>query len=348
MNTIYRHIDVCLNRISEGLRVIDEIIRFHLQDEILLKDIKEIRHSVRSFFSISDVELLNCRDSVNDKGFNFSLKSEEKRTDIISIARSSFKRVIESLRVLEEYSKLEEIKKLTNINIEKLRQSIYYYEKTVLLKLESLKKISIITQKIYPITPDFGNSINGNEKLIKYCIEINKVSNFIQLRLKNRSKKELISIISDIKKETNGELEIIINDHLDICISENLLGVHLGQDDLPLSAAKQILGNEKIIGISTHNANQAEKAINGGADYIGIGPIYETKTKNTGYKPLGLKMLKEINNLSLDKNILSFAIGGINKDNIEDVFETNVTGAAIISELREDTVKFYNILLSQQ
>jgi len=346
MNQTYRHIDVCLNRISEGLRVVDEIVRFHLNDKKILKELKEIRHSVRSIFSISDIELLKVRDSHNDAGFDFSTITEETREDISSIAKASFKRIIESLRILEEYSKLENIKKLTNTNIEKLRQSMYYYEKAIILKLENLKKISILKQKIYPITPDFGNTIEGNEKLVNYCIEINKVSNFVQLRLKERSKKELISIISDIKNGTNGELEIIINDHLDICISENLLGVHLGQDDLPLLSAKRILGDEKIIGISTHNITQAKEAIKGGADYIGIGPIYETKTKDTGYKPLGLKVLLEINKLAIEKNILSFAIGGIKKDNVVNILTTKITGVALISELQQSTIINYSRIIN--
>jgi len=345
MNKIYRHIDVCLNRISEGLRVIDEIVRFHLQDEDILKKLKETRHSVRSFFSISETDLLNARDSVNDPGFNFTTPSEESRTDIISIAKASFKRVIESIRILEEYSKLDEIKQVTITNFEKIRQKMYSEEKNILLKLEKRKNLSILQQKIYPITPDFGNSDKGNEKLINYCIEINTVSNFIQLRLKNRSKKELISIISSIKTATDEKLGIIINDHLDLCISENLLGVHLGQDDLPLLSAKKILGGEKIIGISTHNVSQAKEAIKDGASYIGIGPIYETKTKDTGYEPLGIDVLKEIIKIAGEKNKLSFAIGGIKKENVKTVLSTKITGVAIISELRSNTVVSFKQLL---
>ncbi len=344
MNQLYRHIDVCLNRISEGLRVIDEIVRFHLKDEKILKELKEIRHSVRSFFSISETNLLNARDSINDPGFNFTTLTEESRADITSIAKASFKRVIESIRVLEEYSKLDEIKKITNYNFEKLRQKMYYEEKRVLLKLEKVRNLSILRQKIYPITPDFGNTDKGNDELLEYCIEISKVSNFIQLRLKNRSKKELISIISSIKRVTDEKLEIIINDHLDLCISEDLLGVHLGQDDLPLLSAKKILGDEKIIGISTHNIIQAEEAIEDGVDYIGIGPVYETETKDTGYSPLGINKLVEINKLALKNSVLSFAIGGINKDNVKDVFATDVTGVAIISELKNDVVSSFNEL----
>ena len=345
MNKIYRHIDVCLNRISEGLRVVDEIVRFHLEDEDVLKELKEIRHSVRSFFSIPENLLLNARDSVNDPGFNFTTKTEESRSNITSIARASFKRIIESLRILEEYSKLDEIKKMTITNFEKLRQIMYTKEKNILLSLEKKKNLAILKQKIYPITPDYGDTVEGNEKLFHYCKEISKVSKYIQLRLKNRSKRKMIKIIQTIKSITDNKLNIIINDDISLCISEDLFGVHLGQDDLPLELARRTLGYEKIIGISTHNIEQAEDAVNEGADYIGIGPIYETLTKNTGYKPLGTDLLTSINNIAKEKNVFTFAIGGIKKENIKKTLNTGVDGVAIISELKENTVDNFGVLL---
>ncbi len=346
MNQIYRHIDVCLNRIGEGLRVIDEIVRFHLEDEKILKELKEIRHSVRTFFSIPENDLLNSRDSIEDPGFKFVTQTEGTRDSVTSIAKASFKRVIESIRILEEYSKMKQISEFTNINFEKLRQKLYLDEKNILLLLEKRKNLNILNQKVYPITPDFGNSVAGNNELIDYCIEINKVSNFIQLRLKNRSKRELISVITLIKDATEGKLEIIINDHVDLCISENLLGVHLGQDDLPLKSAKKILGDDKIIGVSTHNILQATKPINDGVDYIGIVHIFRTTTKDTGYEPLGLDLLKEINRIPAENDKLSFAIGGVKKENIKSVLNTGVTGVAIISELKSNTVSSFKKLLN--
>lgn len=326
MNKIYRHIDVCINRIQEGLRVIDEIARFHLEDKKLFESIKTVRHNMKNATNINNEILIYNRDSINDMGFNFQSNSENSRKSLKSIVFSSTKRVIESLRILEEFSKLPEIE--TNVNFEKLRQAMYQIEKELILKLS---KLDLSKSKIYPITP--------STDILNYCKSIDKVSEFIQLRVKNLNKSEIIELIDKIKSETS--LKIIINDHIDICISENLAGVHLGQEDMPMLKARQILGHDKIIGISTHNVEQAIKAKKEGADYIGIGPIYETQTKDTGYTPLGLETLKTI----VEKvDIPTFAIGGISKDNFNDTLKTGVTGCAVISVLQDNPECNYNEL----
>lgn len=330
-NQIYRHIDVCLNRIQEGIRVVDEIVRFHLDDEQLLKTLKELRHNVKNFFSLDEALLLTARDSENDAGFNFTTATEGCRSSLLAIARASLKRIIESLRILEEYSKLPELS--CNINIEKVRQHMYTTEKEILLRLA---KLDLSASRIYPITPEAG--------YLEFCETIVEKSDFVQLRLKNRSKKEIIEAVRRIKKVTDGKLNIIINDHIDICLAENLGGVHLGQDDLPMREARKILGHGRIIGISTHNVEQAQQAERDGADYIGIGPAFETATKDTGYAALGLEKLGTI---AGSVTIPSFAIGGIGKDNFSAVIQSGVTGAAVISALTGDICKNYAELLKK-
>lgn len=328
-NQIYRHIDVCLNRIQEGIRVVDEIVRFYLEDEELLKLLKELRHQVKNFFEIDDYYLLTARDSENDLGFNFIANGEGARSSIKNIAKASLKRIIESLRILEEYAKLPELK--CNINIEKVRQQMYAVEKNIVLRLS---KFDISQSRIYPITPE--------KDYLSYCEQIVNRSEFIQLRVKNRSKSAILEIVREIKKATDNRLLIIINDHIDICLAENLAGVHLGQDDLPMVEARKILGDGKIIGISTHNVEQAILAEKDGADYIGIGPVFETTTKETGYLALGLAELEKI---ATSVKIPSFAIGGISGDNFSRVMACGVTGAALISALVGDVENNYNALL---
>ncbi|MEE9523830.1 MAG: thiamine phosphate synthase, partial [Thermodesulfovibrionales bacterium] len=116
---------------------------------------------------------------------------------------------------------------------------------------------------------------------------------FIQYREKEHSRRETFFIAEELRKIT-GEYDCtyIVNDHADIALAVGADGVHLGQDDLPLEHAKKIMGN-KIIGISTHSLEEAMNAEEGGADYIGFGPMYHTTTKDAG-SPKGPEMLKEI------------------------------------------------------
>lgn len=122
----------------------------------------------------------------------------------------------------------------------------------------------------------------------------------------------------------------IVNDRVDIALAAQADGVHLGQEDLPLDIARKLMGKEKIIGISTHDLAQAQEAERGGADYIGFGPIFGTSTKETGYSPRGPAMLKEIRQAV---KIPIVAIGGINENNVVQVWEAGADTAAIISDL---------------
>src|SRR5512134_47431 len=124
-----------------------------------------------------------------------------------------------------------------------------------------------------------------------------------------------------------SQATFIVNDHADIAAAAGADGVHLGQDDLPIEAARRILGRDKIIGISTHDAEQARTAEAGGADYIGFGPVFETKTKTAGTArgPGSLALIRQ------SVSVPIFAIGGINSGNVSEVIRAGADGAAVIS-----------------
>ncbi len=105
-------------------------------------------------------------------------------------------------------------------------------------------------------------------------------------------------------------------------------GVHLGQDDLPLAEARNILGKDRLIGISTHTIEQAIEAEKGGADYIGFGPMYHTQTKDTGRTPLGPNAAQELRE---QIKIPIFGIGGIKLENIAELRPTGMNGIAVLS-----------------
>ncbi|RMD58822.1 MAG: thiamine phosphate synthase, partial [Nitrospirae bacterium] len=147
---------------------------------------------------------------------------------------------------------------------------------------------------------------------------------------KSLPKKELYEIASALKKLTTKYGAIfIVNDYVELAKAVGANGVHLGQDDMPLKEARAILGKSKIIGISTHTFQEALKAEAEGADYIGFGPIYTTKTKDAG-DPKGCMALRELKSLL---NIPIVAIGGININNLREVVATGVDAVASISAL---------------
>lgn len=118
-----------------------------------------------------------------------------------------------------------------------------------------------------------------------------------------------------------------MNDHADIATAVGAHGVHLGQEDLPLTVARRILSRGMLAGISTHNLEQARAAQKAGADYIGFGPIYQTTTKDAG----AVKGLVELTIITQAVSIPVVAIGGITQNTIADVMRSGANGAAVIS-----------------
>jgi thiamine-phosphate pyrophosphorylase len=166
----------------------------------------------------------------------------------------------------------------------------------------------------------------------------------LQLRAKSLAAKDFLALAKLVRSETESHnCRLIVNDRADIAMACNADGVHLGQEDLPLEVGRRLLGN-KIIGISTHDIEQARQAQRGGADYIGFGPIFGTQTKNTGYAARGTDMLKEIR---AAVSIPIVAIGGITEHNVSQVWQAGADSAAIISDIlrsKDITAKIAGIL----
>jgi thiamine-phosphate pyrophosphorylase len=168
-------------------------------------------------------------------------------------------------------------------------------------------------------------SVNETARLV-----IDGGADAIQLREKTISDNEFISLAGEIRDITTkrGTL-LIINDRVRVAREVNADGVHLGQHDMSITEAREIIGNEKIIGVSTHNIIQARQAQKDGADYIAIGPVYPTTTKD--YEPsIGLEVIQEI---SREISIPFLAIGAITLDNLDDVLNAGASRVAVCSAI---------------
>lgn len=182
---------------------------------------------------------------------------------------------------------------------------------------------------VYAIT---DSKSGKNKNFIEYCEELLKGgAKIIQYREKHKP-------IKDMLKETKALRELtlkynaifIVNDHLDLAIISDADGIHIGQDDLPIEDVRKVLGQHKIIGISTHNPDEAKKAILDGADYIGVGPIFYTETKEDIGELVTLSYLDYVNN---NLSIPYVAIGGIKENNIDEVLKRGAKSICLVSEL---------------
>lgn len=153
----------------------------------------------------------------------------------------------------------------------------------------------------------------------------------LQYREKEKPKEEKFTECLQIKKMAyKAKATFIVNDDLDIAMATKADGVHLGQKDIPIGAARKLVGQKMIIGVSTHSPQQARLAINLGADYIGVGPIYPTLTKHDVCPAVGLKYLDYA---ATHVQIPFFAIGGIKRHNLEQVRKHGATCVAMITEI---------------
>lgn len=150
----------------------------------------------------------------------------------------------------------------------------------------------------------------------------------IQLREKELDLENFIKTAAEIKKICSKYMvPLIINDNVQVCTSVDADGVHLGQGDMPLEKARELLGKDKIIGITAKTIEQAKSAELDGADYIGCGAVFGTVTKNDA-KKMELSTLKAICN---SVSIPVVAIGGVSADNVELLRDSGISGAAVVS-----------------
>ena len=190
--------------------------------------------------------------------------------------------------------------------------------------------VNFLSTDIYGITADEYSLGRGNVETVRLMIEAGiKV---IQYREKDKSARQMYEECLAIRELTRSSgVTFIVNDHVDLAVAVEADGVHIGQDDLPPEKVRELVGDEMIIGLSTHSPAQAQAAMDiaGIIDYIGVGPIFATNTKKDVCEPVGLEYLEYVvNNI----NLPFVAIGGIKEHNIGLV---RARGARIISLVTE-------------
>jgi len=323
-----RIIDANLNRIGEGLRFLEDIARLLLNDATLTQQLKTMRHElIRSDFSFQR-QLLQYRDSQGDVGINIEVYGEEKQKELPTMVVANSRRVQESLRVMEELAKAPDIvPELDSDKFKQARFNLYTLERALVSKLLRQDKIRHMSGLYVLIDTQV---LKGSSHIEAANQAIRGGAKVIQLRDKQLSKKELIIIAQQLKNlcaEHNALF--IVNDYLDLALAVDADGLHLGQDDLPIPIARKLLPMDKILGCSTTTAEQAITAENQGADYIAVGSIYPTTHKETA-TVVGLERLRQIRKavtLSL------VAIGGITKDNLDEIMAAGASSVAIIGAI---------------
>lgn len=272
--------DANANRAREGLRVMEDIARFVLDRGDLSAVAKQIRHDAADAVaqaSGNSVARLASRDVEGDVGTSISTPSEARRGGWRDLALAAAGRTTEALRVLEESAKMLGHPDAA-ARIEQCRYRTYTLERDLVLSLPSnhakqWRLCVLLTESL---------CTHHDWKAVA-SMAIAGGADCIQLREKTLPDAELLSrarALVDMCRSASPRVSVIVNDRPDIAMLAHADGAHLGQDDLPIHAARQLLGTDAIIGASTSNLEEARAALRHGADYLGVGPMFSTTTKH--------------------------------------------------------------------
>jgi len=317
-----RILDASANRAREGLRVVEDYVRFVLDDPGLTRKLKEVRHRLSEAERGLDAGLLlGSRDTREDVGTHIMTVTEQIRENPRAVLAANFKRIAEALRSLEEYSKLVDVWLAGRFEV--LRYDIYTLEKLVMTAVAAYRSLGdaklMVLAGGLPTMGDLtwvvGEALAGG-------------ADVIQLREKGLADRELLRRAREVRILTaQARVPLILNDRVDLARLASSDGVQLGQTDLSVRDARRLMGPTSLIGVSTHDREQLEAAILAGASYLGVGPVFSSPTKEFSEPELaGLAYVR----LAAESTSLPwFAIGGINEENIGRVIKAGASRIAV-------------------
>ncbi len=315
-----RIIDAAANRAGEGLRVVEDYLRFALDDRHLTETCKSLRHALtEALGEIPASERHAARETQQDVGTDIRLAEEQTRTSSAAVVGASFKRVEQALRSLEEYSKTDW--PTAAAHLEQLRYRAYTLERAVDITRTSLQRLA--DARLYVLV-DGGTSPEAFASLVESLVAAG--ASILQLRDKNLTDRELVARARQLRTLTSGTATLfIVNDRSDVAVLSGADGVHVGQEELSVRDARRMLGPRGLVGVSTHSLDQARQAVLDGADYIGVGPTFPSGTKHFDAFP-GCELLSAVHE---EIRLPAFAIGGITAENLPQVLATGFERIAV-------------------
>ncbi|MEB3275245.1 MAG: thiamine phosphate synthase [Prochlorothrix sp.] len=315
---LYRILDANLDRVREGIRIIEEWCRFGLNQTELTAECKALRQETAQWHH---PVLRAARDTAQDPGTELTHAQEAERRNIPQVLQVNFCRVEEALRVLEEYGKLYDPQ--MGASFKQMRYRVYQLESQLLAHERHQK---LLRSHLYLVTSPVPKLVETLEAALQGGLGL------VQYRAKDEDDVTRLARANQLRELCHryGAL-FIVNDRVDLALAANADGVHLGQQDVPIALARQILGPNRLVGRSTTNPEELQRALAEGADYVGVGPVRQTPTK-PGKAAAGLEYVRHA---AAHCPIPWFAIGGVNPNNVREVMEAGAPRVAVVRAIME-------------
>jgi len=315
-----RIIDANRNRALEALRVLEDLARFRAEDAILTEGLKAARHAITLALAGLDAgALLASRDAAGDPGKAITGAAESSRPNLHALAIANGSRATEALRSLEEALKL--VDPTAASRIERVRYRTYDLARDVALRLAGT------APRQWTVCVLLTESLCPMPWLDAAKAALDGGADCLQLREKELGGTELLARAQALRTLTRAHgASLVINDRIDVALASDADGVHLGQGDLPIAAARSIAGASLLIGASTHDPHEAAEAVAAGASYCGVGCMYPSGTKD-GLPIAGpayfLRFLAE------HPGVPHLAIGGIDEARARELAGIGCRGVAV-------------------
>ena len=184
--------------------------------------------------------------------------------------------------------------------------------------------------KLYLVTNRYQDSLESFLKKVETACRSGVT--IIQLREKNLTTNQYYQLAKQVKEITDAyQVPLIIDDRLDVCLAVDAAGLHIGDDELPVSVARKVLGPEKILGVTAKTVKRALEAEEGGANYLGTGAIFPTTTKENA----PITLISTLKTICQRVAIPVVAIGGLTSENIDQLISTGIAGVAVVRDLMQ-------------
>ncbi len=317
---LLRVIDAAANRAREGLRVVEDYVRFLLDDRHLTGQLKQLRHELAATIArFPSGDRLAARETLADVGTAVSTDAERQRAGTAGVRAANFARLQEALRTLEEFGKI--LDHQAAVRFEQLRYRAYTLQRAVEITRGSLDRLA--RTRLYVLLDgraSLGEFADLARALVRAGVDA------IQLRDKQLDDRRLLERARALREITAaGKVLFIMNDRPDLAVLAAADGVHVGQEDLAVKDARTIVGPRALVGISTHSIEQARQAVLDGADYLGVGPTFPSETKTFEQFP-GPDLLRAV---AGEIRLPAFAIGGITLENLPQVLQSGIGRIAV-------------------
>jgi len=302
------------------VRVVEDYVRFVLDDQHLTERCKTLRHAIAvALGRIAETDRLAARETQADVGTQISVLTEVARASDVDLVGANFGRLEEALRSLEEFGK--RVSPQAAAELEQLRYQAYTLERAVAITCQS--QHALAQARLYVL-------IDGRATVEEFCRLAQTLVaagvHVIQLRDKQLDDRTLLERARRLRPITReGNTLFIMNDRPDLAVLADADGVHVGQEELSVKDARTIVGPRRLVGVSTHSIEQARQAVLDGANYLGVGPTFPSGTKQFDHFP-GLEFVRAV---AQEIALPAFAIGGVTVDNLPQVVAAGLHRVAV-------------------